>query len=61
MTVRNSLQPSYNVAAATSAGAAALAGEMEKDAYHDDIVAAAGGEFFSLALETLSVIRHLQA
>ena len=26
---------------------------MEKDAYHGDIVAAAGGEFFPLALETL--------
>ena len=26
---------------------------MEKDAYHDDIIAAAGGEFFPLALETL--------
>ena len=26
---------------------------MEKDAYHDDIVATAGGEFFPLALETL--------
>ena len=53
ITVRNSLQPSYIVAAATSTGAAALAGEMEIYAYHDDIVAAAGGEFFSLALETL--------
>ena len=30
ITVRNSLQPSYIVAAATSAGAAALAGKMEK-------------------------------
>ena len=53
ITVRNSLQPSYIVAAATSAGAAALAGEMEKDAYHEDAVAAAGGQFFPLALETL--------
>ena len=53
ITIRNSLQPSYIVAAATSAGAAALAGEMEKDAYHDDIVAAAGREFFPLALVTL--------
>ena len=53
ITVGNSLQPSYIVAFATSAGAAALAGEMEKDAYHDDIVAAAGREFFPLALETL--------
>ena len=26
---------------------------MEKDAYRDDVVAAAGGEFFPLALETL--------
>ena len=41
ITVRNSLQPRYIVAAATSAGAAALAGEMEKDAYHDDIIVAA--------------------
>ena len=53
ITVRNSLQASYIVAAATSAGAAALTGEMEKDAYHDETVAAAGGEFSSLALKTL--------
>ena len=53
ITVRNPLQPSYIVAAATSAGAAALAGEMEKDAYRDDVVTAAAGEFFPLALETL--------
>ena len=26
---------------------------MEKDAYHEDAVAAAGGQFFPLALETL--------
>ena len=53
ITVRNFLQSGYIVAAATSAGAAALAGEMEKDAYYDDIVAAAGGKFFPLALETV--------
>ena len=45
MTVRNFLQPSYLLQAATCQGAAAAAGEIEKDQRHDAMVSNTGGIF----------------
>ena len=47
------MQPSYIVPSSTLAGAAAFAGEEEKDAHHQANVDAAGGSFYPLIVETL--------
>ena len=52
ITVRNSFQHSYIVHSAHCAGAAAAAGEMEKDDRHQDNVEAAGGLFYPLVVES---------
>ena len=52
---RNSLQPQFLCRAASHAGAAGEAGEMEKDARHEEGVIAAGGVFFALVVETLGL------
>ena len=51
VTVRNPLQPAYLVRAASHAGAAAEAGEMEKDAPHDTFVTSTGSKFEPLVVE----------
>ena len=53
ITVRSSLQSRHVISAANSAGAAAQAGELEKDDRHEENVIAAGGQFYPLASETL--------
>ena len=53
ITVRNSLQPLYVTKAAVRAGAAAEAGEEQKDTRHEANVLATGGLFYPLVLETL--------
>ena len=55
MTVQNSLQPSYLVQAATCPGAAAAAGEIEKDQWHDAMVSNTGGIFHPLVVESLGL------
>ena len=47
------MQPSYVSKAAIKPGAAAEAGEIEKDEKHDRVVTQAGGHFYSLIVETL--------
>ena len=54
-TVRNSLQPSYLVQAATCPEAAAAAGEIEKDQRHDAMVLNTGGIFHPLVVESLGL------
>ena len=53
--VRNSFSPSHIINAASKAGVAAEAGECEKDLQHDENVAAAGGIFYTLIVETYGV------
>ena len=53
VSVRNSLQPSYVSKAAIKPGAAAEAGEIEKDEKHERAVTQAGGHFYPLIVETL--------
>ena len=55
VSVRNSLQPSYIVHAATNPGVAAEAGEEEKDAKHDADVTNTGCSFYPLVVETLGL------
>ena len=55
LTVRNSLQPSYLVQAGTCPGAAAAAGEIEKDQRHDAMVSNTGGIFHPLVVESLGL------
>ena len=52
ITVRNTVQAKYVCEAAEMAGAAAMAGEMEKDYKHEDSVLKCGGQFFPLAVES---------
>ena len=53
VSVRNSIQPSYVSKAAIKSGAAAEAGEIEKDEKNDRVVTQAGGHFSPLIVETL--------
>ncbi len=46
------MQPPHIVPSSTLAGAAAFAGEEEKDAHHQADVEAAGGCFYPLIVET---------
>ena len=55
VTVRNSLQPAYLVRAASHAGAAAEAGEMEKGARHDTFVTSTGSKFESVVVESFGL------
>ena len=55
VSVRNSLQLQFLCRAASLAGAAGEAGEMAKDARHEEGVIAAGGVFFPLVVETLGL------
>ena len=55
VTVRNSLQPSYLVQAASYAGAAAEAGEDEKVLRHETMVSATGSIFEPLVVESLGL------
>ena len=55
VSVRNYLQPQFLCRAASLAGAAGEAGEMAKDARHEEGVIAAGGVFFPLVVETLGL------
>ena len=55
VTVRNSLQPAYLVRAASHAGTAAEAGEMEKDARHDTFVTSTGSKFEPLVVESFGL------
>ena len=50
LTVRNSLQPAYLIKAATCAGAAAEAGELEKDQRHDSLVSSTGSIFYPIGI-----------
>ena len=52
ITVRNSFQPKFVSSSATAAGAAGLAGEMEKDAKYDVLVSASDALFYPLAVES---------
>ena len=56
VTVGNSLLPTFITKAAVNAGAAAEAAEASKDIRHEAHVVAAGGSFFPLVVETLTVI-----
>ena len=53
ITVRNSLLPQFITVAATCPGAAADAGEKEKDKKHNDDVTHAGALFYPLVVESL--------
>ena len=55
LTVRNSLQPSYLVQAATCPRAAAAAGEIEKDQRQDVMVSNTEGIFHPLVVESLGL------
>ena len=55
LTVRSSLQPSYLVKTASCPGAAAEAGEIEKDQQHDWMVSQTGSVFHPLVVETLGL------
>ena len=55
LTVRNSLQPLYIAQAAQHAGAAAEAGEKEKDCRHEGLVTATGSVFHPLVVESLGL------
>ena len=55
LTVRNSLQLSYLVEAATCLGAAAAAGEIETDQRHDATVPNTGSMFHPLGVESLGL------
>ena len=53
--MRNSLQPLYLVQVAHHAGAAAEAGEQNKDDHHESRVTATGSVFHPLVCESLSL------
>ena len=55
ISVRKTLQPGNLNCASVNAGAAAVAGEIEKDQKHADNVERAGGCFYPLVMETLGV------
>ena len=55
VTVRNSLLPQFVSLAATNPGAAAEAGEKEKDSKHDDEVTRVGAVFYPLVIESLGL------
>ena len=55
ISVRNTLQPGNLNHASVNAGAAAVAGEIEKDRKHTDNVEHGGGCFYPLVVETLGV------
>ena len=55
ITTQNSLQSSYISISAQEAGAAALAGESEKDEKHQEAVETTSCMFFPLAVETFGV------
>ena len=55
ISIRNSLQPSYVTKSAIQAGAAAEAGELEKDSRHEASVIAVGGLFYPMVVETLGL------
>ena len=54
VTVRDTVQAKYVCEAAEMAGAATMAGEMEKDYKHEDLVLKYGGQFLPLAVESFS-------
>ena len=54
VTVRNPLQDSILSQSAVTA-VAALRGEVEKDAHHEEVVLGAGGIFIPLSVETLGL------
>ena len=49
------MQPAYVAKSAISAGAAAMAGEEEKDHRHDSEVNAAGGYFYPIIVESFGL------
>ena len=53
VTVRNPLQDSILSQSAVTAGIAALRGEVEEDAHHEEAVLGAEGIFIPLAVEIL--------
>ncbi|XP_062506000.1 uncharacterized protein LOC134182590 [Corticium candelabrum] len=55
ISVRNSFSPSHVINAAVKAGAAAQAGEMEKDERHDSNVSSYGCLFYPLVVESYGV------
>ena len=55
LTVRNSLQPTYIIKAAACPGAAAEAGEIEKDEQHELTVSSTGSVFYPLVVESLGL------
>ena len=55
LTVRNSLQPAYLIKTATCAGAAAEAGELEKDQRHDSLVSSTGSIIYPIVVESLGL------
>ena len=55
LSVRNSLQPSYIIFSANTAGTAAAAGEMEKDHHHLLNVECTGSLFYPLVVETFGL------
>ena len=55
ISVRSVLHSGVITRSASSPGFAALKGEMEKDAWHRDLVEAAGGIFFPLVVDNFGV------
>ena len=55
LSVRNSLQQSFIVSSAITAGSAAAAGEMEKDLRHQLNVESTGSLFHPLVVESLGL------
>ena len=55
VSVRNTLQPGNLNRASVNAGAAAVAGEIEKDQKHTAKVERSGGRFYPLVVKTLGV------
>ena len=53
VSIWNTMQPSYIIPSSTLAGAAAFAGEEEKDTHHQANVEAADGCFYPLILKRL--------
>ena len=55
VSIRNTMQPAYVAKSAISAGAAAMAGEEEKDHRHDSKVNAAGDYFYPIIVESFGL------
>ena len=55
MSVRNSFQPKFIQQSAITGGAAARAGEEEKDLRHEQDLESAGGTFFPLVVESFGL------